>query len=192
MSSLKLPRTIRLDPSDTFVFAKAAEPGEWAVTGSFLFWDADVPLLEGKDRTAFRSGFLGVTSLGFSTLAVVSEATMAERDKAVEQLAHHLCERLGAPTLDVARIAADEEITFAATLCQPAVGSVIALHRTFEDGAIREAFRTLHQRGPGVAGADKLHAHARAFTFEETDDEPEERADLIGMANAPVSGNDGR
>ena len=127
MSSLKLPRTIRLDPSDTFVFAKAAEPGEWAVTGSFLFWDADVPLLEGKDRTAFRSGFLGVTSLGFSTLAVVSEATMAERDKAVEQLAHHLCERLGAPTLDVARIAADEEIAFAATLCQPAVGSVIAL-----------------------------------------------------------------
>ena len=29
---VKLLRTIRLDPSDTFVFERAAEPGEWAVT----------------------------------------------------------------------------------------------------------------------------------------------------------------
>ena len=28
---LKLLRTIRLDPSDSFVFERAAEPGEWAV-----------------------------------------------------------------------------------------------------------------------------------------------------------------
>ncbi|WP_019905156.1 DUF6505 family protein [Methylobacterium sp. 77] len=192
MSSLKLPRTLRLDPSDTFVFAKAAEPGEWAVTGSFLFWDADVARLEGKERTAFRSGFLGVTSLGFSTLVVVSEATETERDAAVEDLAHHLRDRLGAPSLDVARIAAAEEIAFASSLCQPAIGSVIALHRTFEEGEIREAFRTLHQRGPGMAGADRLHAHARAFTFVETDDEPEERADLIGMAQERVSEGEGR
>ena len=33
-----LPRTIRLDPSDTVVFSRAAEPGEWAVPGAFLFW----------------------------------------------------------------------------------------------------------------------------------------------------------
>ena len=31
---LKFPRTIRLDPSDTFVFEWAAEPGEWAVSGA--------------------------------------------------------------------------------------------------------------------------------------------------------------
>ena len=30
---VKLLRTIRLDPSDTFVFERAAEPGEWAVSG---------------------------------------------------------------------------------------------------------------------------------------------------------------
>ncbi|MEY3552369.1 MAG: hypothetical protein RL735_717, partial [Pseudomonadota bacterium] len=34
MAPMKLPRTLRLDPSDTFVFARAAEPGEWAVSGS--------------------------------------------------------------------------------------------------------------------------------------------------------------
>ena len=54
---LMLPRTIRLDPSDTFVFARAAEAGEWAVTGSFLFVDADVAALTGKARAAFRAGF---------------------------------------------------------------------------------------------------------------------------------------
>ena len=36
---VKLLRTIRLDPSDTFVFEKAAEPGEWAVSGAFVFWN---------------------------------------------------------------------------------------------------------------------------------------------------------
>ena len=38
---MKLLRTIRLDPSDTFVFERAAEPGEWAVSGAFAFWHSD-------------------------------------------------------------------------------------------------------------------------------------------------------
>jgi len=45
---VKLLRTIQLDASDTFVFAKAAEPGEWAVPGAFVFWDSDPAVLEGK------------------------------------------------------------------------------------------------------------------------------------------------
>jgi len=45
---VKLLRTIRLDPSDTFVFERAAEPGEWAVSGSFMFAEADPEALEGK------------------------------------------------------------------------------------------------------------------------------------------------
>lgn len=186
MSALRLPRTLRLDPSDTFVFAHPAEPGEWAVTGSFLFWDQDLEALEGKARAAFRSGFVGVTSLGFSTLVVVSEATEAERDAAVEDLARHLHERLGAPDRDAARAAAREEVEFAASLCNLAVGSVVAMHRTARNGEIAEAFRTLHQREAGLPGADRLHAHARAFHFVETDEaEPEERADLIGLARNP-------
>ncbi len=35
---VNLLRTIRLDASDTFVFDGAAEPGEWAVSGAFVFW----------------------------------------------------------------------------------------------------------------------------------------------------------
>ncbi|MFE1599844.1 DUF6505 family protein [Methylobacterium sp. ID0610] len=174
--SLKLPRTLRLDPSDTFVFEQAAEPGEWAVTGSFLFMDADIAALSGKTRAAFRSGFVGVRSLGFSTLVVVSEASEAERDAAVEALAAHIHARFGAPDRDAARAAAREEIDVAASLCKVPVGSVVAMHRTAGDGEIREDFRTLHQR-PGAE-----QRHGRAFHLVEIDEAgPEEEADLVGL-----------
>src|SRR5438874_10805229 len=87
---LKLPRTIRLDPSDTFVFERAAEPGEWAVPGAFVFWNADVDALEGKARSAFRSGFLGVASLGWSTLVQMVEASDADHAALVDALAAQL------------------------------------------------------------------------------------------------------
>src|SRR5690606_18262282 len=101
--ALKLPRTIRLDPSDTFVYSRAAEPGEWAVTGTFLFFGADVDTLAGKERQAFRAGFLGIKSFGWSTLVVVTEATEKERADAVEALAGQLVAHCGAPGMDAAR-----------------------------------------------------------------------------------------
>jgi hypothetical protein len=181
LMTIKLPRTIRLDPSDTFVFERAAEPGEWAVTGSFLFWEADIPSLAGKARAAFRSGFLGVSSFGFATLVVVSDASERERDDAIEALAQHIREKLGAPDLDAARAAAAEEIAFAATLCRHDVNTIIAMHRTLEEGNIKEQFRTLRPREAGQAGADSLHAFARAFQFVESDEEPEERVDFADL-----------
>ena len=45
---MKLLRTIALDPSDTFVFDTAAEPGDWAVSGAFRFYDRDPAALAGK------------------------------------------------------------------------------------------------------------------------------------------------
>jgi hypothetical protein len=178
----KLPRTLRLDASDTFVFERAAEPGEWAVTGSFMFLDRDPSALAGKARAAFRSGFVGVRSLGFSTLVVVSEASDAEFAEAVETFARRIREDLGAPDDETARAAAIEELSAAASLCGPEVNSVVAMHRTFERGEIREQFRTLRPREPGLAGTDRLHAGARAFHFVETDeDEPVEEVDLVRL-----------
>lgn len=181
---MKLPRTIRLDPSDSFVFERAAEPGEWAVTGSFLFWDRDIAALTGKDRAAFRAGFVGVESLGFSTLVVVTEVTASEREKAIASLARHVHGKFGAPSLDEAREAAREEIEVAGSLCGHEVNTILALHRTFERGEIREQFRTLRPRDPGLKGADPLHAHARAFEFVEVDEGPEERVDLAALVEA--------
>jgi hypothetical protein len=181
--ALKLPRTIRLDPSDTLVFARAAEPGEWAVTGSFLFWDEDVSGLTGKARAAFRAGFVGVRSLGFSTLVVVTDARPDEGDEAVEALAAHIHARFSAPSLEAARAAAREEIDFAASLCGHEVGTILAMHRTLEGCEIKEQFRSLSLRDHAPGGADGLHAHARAFEFvdSEGDDDGADQVDLIGM-----------
>ena len=141
----------------------------------------DIAALEGKERAAFRSGFLGVESLGFSTLVVVQAIRPEERAAAVAALARHIHERLGAPSLEAAQAAAADEIAFAASLAEHEEGTLVALHRLYEEGEIREQFRTLKRRAQ-AAGADGLHAGARAFTFHEVvEEEPEEQVDLIGM-----------
>ncbi|HEY6995109.1 MAG TPA: DUF6505 family protein [Xanthobacteraceae bacterium] len=178
---MKLLRTIRLDPSDTFVFERAAAPGEWAVSGAFMFSNADPDALAGKPRAAFRGGFLGVPSLGWSTLVQIVEATAADRAALVAMLASELAARLGAPDLAAARAAAEEEVAFAASLCDHPRDTLIAVRRTFEDGAIREAFRTLRPRGAGKP--------MRAFSFLEVDgeEEPDETVDLVGLAKQEPS-----
>ncbi len=177
---MKLLRTIRLDPSDTFVFERVAEPGEWAVSGAFMFADADPDTLDGKLRAAFRGGFLGVASFGWSTLVQIVEVSEDDRAAVVETLARQLHERLGAPDLAVARAAANEEVAFAASLCDRPLDTLIAVRRTFEDGAIREAFRSLHPRGE--------RKPMRAFSFVdvegEEEQEPGERIDLASLARA--------
>jgi Family of unknown function (DUF6505) len=176
---MKLLRTIRLDPSDTFVFAAAAEPGEWAVSGAFAFWGGDPGKLEGKARSAFRSGFLGVESLGWSTLVQIVEANDTDRANLVELLAQQLVASFGAPDLQRAAVAAEEEVAFAESLCSQPQDTLIAVHRTYEDGSVREAFRTLRPR--------EGTKPARAFSFMEVegedDGEPAEQVDLIALAD---------
>ena len=177
---MKLLRTIRLDPSDTFIFEPAAEPGEWAVSGAFAFWNGDPAELQGKMRSAFRGGFLGVQSLGWSTLVQIVEASKTDRARLVELLALRLVERFGAPDIAAARAAAEEEVAFAASLCSEPQDTLIAVHRSYENGEVHEAFRTLKPRnGPKPA---------RAFSFlevegEDEEPEPGEQIDLIGMAD---------
>ena len=174
--ALKLPRTIRLDPSDTFVFARAAEPGEWAVTGSFRFFGADVARLAGKERQAFRAGFLGIESFGWSTLVVVTPASPEERAAAVERLAEQLVARCGAPDIAVARGAAEEEIAFAQSLCDHEPNTLLGLQRTGEGDAVRESFRTLHRRASRIEPIS-------AFRFVEVEEEePGEDVDLAALA----------
>jgi len=174
---VKLLRTIRLDPSDTFIFETAAEPGEWAVSGAFAFWDRDPAALDGKTRSAFRGGFLGLSSFGRSTLVQIVEATEAERASLVDMLARHLLERYGAPDLAAARAAAEDEVTFVESLCSQPLDTLVAVHRSSDNGEVRETFRTLRPR----AGQKP----ARAFSFLEVegeDEPPGEIVDLVGLA----------
>jgi hypothetical protein len=143
-----------------------------------MFADADPDALEGKPRAAFRGGFLGVPSLGWSTLVQIVEASEDDRVALVDMLARQLRESVGAPDLSAARAAAEEEVAFAASLCEHPHDTLIAVRRTFEDGAIREAFRTLRPRG--------TRKPMRAFSFLEVDgeEEPDETVDLAAMARS--------
>jgi Family of unknown function (DUF6505) len=172
---VKLLRTIRLDASDSFVFEQAAEPGEWAVSGAFAFARCDPRSLRGRARTAFRAGFLGVGSLGRSTLAQIVEASEHDRSTVVDRLARQLVAHFGAPGVETARLAAEEEVSFAASLCDHPAGVLVAVTRSQDNGTIRETFRTLRPRERAL--------HARAFEFLEVvgDDVPSEPIDLAGL-----------
>src|SRR5262245_2932731 len=139
---------------------------------------ADPDALAGKPRAAFRGGFLGVPSLGWSTLVQIVEASEADRAALVETLTHELMARLGAPDLAAAQAAGEEEGAFAAPLCDQPRATLTALRRTFEYGAIREAFRTLRPRGE--------RKPMRAFSFLEVDgeEEPGETVDLAALAKS--------
>jgi hypothetical protein len=179
---MKLLRTVRADSSDLFVFEKAAEPDEWAVSGAFVFACLDPATLTGQTRAAFRAGFLGINSLGWSTLARIVEASESEHADAVELLAKRLVERFGAPDIETAMPAAKEEIAFAASLCDHPEGMLVAVSRHQEHDVTHKAFRTLQANvGPKAL---------RAFSFMEATDEeeiPDEQVDLVALASGDHS-----
>ena len=59
---------------------------------------------------------------------------------------------------------------------------MIAVHRGFEDGAVREAFRTLHPRG------DKKPMRAFSFLEVEGEEEVGEQVDLVALAETKRAG----
>lgn len=190
---MKLLRTIRLDASDGFVFERAAVPGEWAVPGTFKFAAEDPRALTGRERQAFRAGFLGLTTFGWSTLAVVVEASEEERLAAVEALALHFVEHHGAPGLDEARAAAAEEIGFAAELAEHPEQTLVALHRSLkDDDTICEQFRTFHARDARRAAAMPCSAGAFAIVEEAADFSDDGSMDDTGIDLAAlVAGRSG-
>jgi len=180
---IRLPRSLRLDPSDTLVFDRAAEPGEWAVPGAFAFCDDDPAALSGRRLQAFRAGFLGLASFGWSTLVEVAEATPDQRDAALAALAAHLRAAHGAPDEAAARAAAADEIAFAESLCRDRPpGTVLALHRTMDAGGIRERFRTLHRRADAVPRRDFGALPVFGIVAAEGEEQPVERPDLAALA----------
>ena len=179
-----LLRTLRLDATDTLVFPRAAEPGEWAVPGGLAFWDDAPGTLSGKRQQAFRAGFLGLGGFGWSTLVEVAPCDAGQRAAALDALAAHIRAEYGAPDEAAARAAAEEEIAFAESLCAgQAAGTVLALHRSHDDdGQQREAFRTLHRRETPHRDFGALPVFAIA---EVTEEEPQDAPDLHAMMKAP-------
>ena len=172
---MRLPRTIRMDVTDTFVFDHAAEPGEWAVSGAFAFADAEPGTLTGKRRPAFTHGFLGLSSFGWSTLVIVTPASDTDAESAIEALAAHFVDQYGAPSIDAARGAAEAEIRFAASLCDKPVNSLLSVERRFADDGVVESFR--------VVEPSRKRDHAKIW--EVAPAEPDEEVDLTALARVP-------
>ncbi len=152
----RLPRTIQLDVSDRHVFDHAAEPGEWAVTGTFSFLDDAPEEAAGKRRTAFQHGFLGTGSFGWSTLVMVADAPPAVLASVTDALARHFVDRHGAPSLDAAREVASREVAFAASLCEHPVGTLLTIFRQHGPDGVVEQFATVTRNAaqPDAGGPD--------------------------------------
>lgn len=148
------PRVVRLDDSDERVYETAAAAGEWAVPGSFAFLEVDVEAANGKARAAFRHGFLGTDSFGWSTLVQVEEIGLAEYAAVVERLAQHFVQRYNAPDVDAARQMAEDEAAFAVSICEHPRHTLLALDREIGEEGIIESFRVV--RPPSGLDHEKI------------------------------------
>lgn len=142
---MKFLRTIRFDTSDEYAFVEAAPPDEWAVSGAFAFAELEDEDLTGKTKQEFSNGFLGLGSFGRSTFVTIAEISDAEVGELEDVLANHFVEIYGAPSHELAREAAKEEVRFVVDLCSDApINTVLAIKRTLNDsGEIAEEFRTI-------------------------------------------------
>lgn len=161
---MKLLRTIRFDSSDERVFELAAQSDEWAVSGAFAYAQLTPDQVIGKVKQGFSNGFLGVASFGRSTFATVAEADQSAADEITFCLARHFVTSYGAPNVEAAWPAAQEEVEFVASLCRDVpINTVFTIRRYFApDGQIKEEFRTIK---PPTGEP----MHARIWTVEPDD-----------------------
>ncbi len=154
---MKLARTIRFDDSDARVFARPAEPGEWAIPGGFEFSNWTEADLGGQARQAFAHGWLGLGSFGRATFVAVAAIEPIELESATDALASHFRRVWGAPSDAAAGHAAREEIAFMRELCEEhAPNTLLAVSRDMTEGGVRESFRAIR---PDDAGIDLVAVH---------------------------------
>lgn len=145
---MKFLEVARLDDTDERVYSRAAQLGEPAVTGSFVFAFAeeDPATLTGKAAQAFRHGFLGLDSFGWATVVRIVEVSDEQYEASLAKLAQFLVERFGAPSLAEALPVARQEVEYASGLCEHPTGTLLTVERDAEQGEIHESFKRVQQR----------------------------------------------
>ena len=139
---MRFLRSLRND-ADRKSFSVVAAPGEWLISAAFMFADREPAMLIGKDLAAFRSGFLGTRTFGWSSRAEVAEIAEGEYADVLQTLARHFMVRLGAPDQATAAALAAEECQFVGNLCDRPTGTVLAVERNFGPQGIVERFQTI-------------------------------------------------
>ena len=134
---MKFLKAVRLDDSDARILADeggAAADGEWVVSGGYAVCD----LAQGHraPRCHCDTTFVAAGSRRRSTIAEVAEIGAAAYEELKQSLARHFLEDLGAPTVDAARAAAEDECAYTADLAGgfPAEAWLTVKREPTEDG----------------------------------------------------------
>ena len=141
--AMKFPRAIRLDQSDVEVFETPAQPGEWAIPGSFAFINDDPEALQGKRLQAFKQGFMGTSSFGWCSLVEVAEIGDDEYQEVIDRLAQHFVQAHGAPHIAAALPVAADEADYAVTICAHPLHTILTIERDFGDEGLVETLKVI-------------------------------------------------
>ena len=155
---MKLARTLHLDVSDSKVFLKTADSGEWAITGTFAFSDIDLDIISTKEKLAFREGWLGTASFGRATFVRVQNISSDDCDQILRNLSEHLLRKYGAPGMPEALEAAKAELRDMQNICDHPQGTVLAIKREMYTDNIEEQVR--------VVPPTSFEAHAKIWAIE--------------------------
>ncbi len=154
---MQLARAIHFDESDRNIFHSPARTGEWAISGGFEFSNWTEADLAGKARQAFANGWLGVETFGRVTFVAVSRIEPAEFRVLTDRLAQHFVDIYGAPSLDAARPAAEEELAQMADLCTDhPPNTLLTVMRELAESGVREQYRYIEA---GAASLEQFAIH---------------------------------
>jgi hypothetical protein len=114
---MKFLKAVRLDDSDARILADeagAAEDGEWMVSGGYAV--CDIARGHRTPRCHCDTTFIAAGTRRRCTLAAVVDIDEAAYQQVKQALVRHFLEDLGAPTLEAAAVAAEDECTYTAEL----------------------------------------------------------------------------
>jgi hypothetical protein len=140
----KLLRAVRLDDSDDHVFRTcgAAKEGDWLVTGGYATCDFETaPRCDPPCHCS--SSFVAIGSRARCSVAEVTELSDADLEAQVEALAWHLVKAWGAPSWEVARRAAEDEVRHTAEVCEtlaPEVWITVKRAKSADGAALEEQY----------------------------------------------------
>jgi len=152
---MKFLKAVRLDDSDARIFAGeggSAEDGAWVVSGGYAVCD----LAQGHRTTRCHcdSTFIAAGARQRCTLAEVAEIDDAAYEQVIQALSRHFFEELGAPTIEAARAAAEDECAYTADLAEgfPAEAWITVSREPTADG-VGERYSVFKRR---MIGSHKL------------------------------------
>ncbi|WP_102107046.1 DUF6505 family protein [Oceaniglobus roseus] len=148
---MNLARAIHFDESDTRVFHNPARTGEWCISGGFEFSNWTEADLTGKARQAFSNGWLGCETFGRVSFVAVTRVEAAEHEALADMLARHFVDVYGAPSVEVARGVALEELAHMAELCDGhAPNTLLTVARELTESGVHESFRVIEAEAAGL------------------------------------------